>query len=83
MDGTWFDLTGRVALVTGGSKGLGLAIAGALTHAGADVAISSRTQADLDRAAAQLRETGRQVLPACSDVTDEDSIKRLIDLSQV
>ncbi len=74
----WFDLTGRVALVTGGSKGLGRAIAGALAEAGADVAITSRTQADLDRASEELRATGRRVLSVAADVTDEASIHQMV-----
>jgi len=45
MKGTIFDLTGRSALVTGGSKGLGKVIASAFAQAGADVIISSRTKA--------------------------------------
>jgi len=74
-----FDLTDRVALVTGGSKGLGRAIAAALAAAGADVAITSRTQADLDLVAAELRQSGRQVCPIAADVGDEDSIRRMIE----
>ena len=78
MSATWFDLTGKVAVVTGGSKGLGRTIAGALARAGADVAITSRTQADLDQVAAELREHGHQVLSVRSDVTDEDSIRTMV-----
>jgi len=78
MSATWFDLTAKVAVVTGGSKGLGRTIAGALARAGAHVAITSRTQADLDQAAAELRQHGRQVLSVCSDVTDEDSIRAMV-----
>jgi NAD(P)-dependent dehydrogenase (short-subunit alcohol dehydrogenase family) len=78
MPPSWFDLTGRVALVTGGSKGLGRAIAGALARAGADVAITSRTQSDLDAVATELRLTGRRALGVSADVTEEDSIRRLV-----
>lgn len=78
MSATWFDLAGKVAIVTGGSKGLGRTIAGALARAGADVAITSRTQSDLDRVAAELRQHGRQVLGLHSDVTDEDSIAAMV-----
>ena len=75
----WFDLSGRVALVTGGSRGLGRAMADALARAGADLVITSRTQADLDRAAEELRRHGQRVLPVPSDVTDELSIRDLVE----
>lgn len=78
MGAMWFDLTGRVALVTGGSRGLGRAIAAALAQAGADVAITSRTKVDLEDAAAALRQRGRRVLAVCSDVTDEDSVGAMV-----
>jgi NAD(P)-dependent dehydrogenase (short-subunit alcohol dehydrogenase family) len=78
MSATWFDLTGRVAVVTGGSKGLGRTFAGALARAGASVAITSRTQTDLDQVAAELREHGHQVLGVRSDVTDEESIRTMV-----
>ncbi|MFN3652139.1 MAG: SDR family NAD(P)-dependent oxidoreductase [Armatimonadota bacterium] len=58
-----FSLEGRVALVTGGSKGLGLEMARALAAAGADVAITSRNQAEVEEAARLVREeTGRRTL---------------------
>src|SRR5215510_6778823 len=49
-----FDLSGRVALVTGGSKGLGKAMARGLAQAGADIVISSRHKGELDRALAEI-----------------------------
>jgi NAD(P)-dependent dehydrogenase (short-subunit alcohol dehydrogenase family) len=79
MSGAWFDLTGKVAVVTGGSKGLGRTFAGALARAGASVAITSRTQTDLDQVAEELREHGRHVLSVRSDVTDEQSIRALVE----
>jgi len=48
-----FDLTGRVALVTGGSKGLGMAMARGLAEAGADIVISSRHEDELKTALAE------------------------------
>jgi len=79
MQNHWFDLTGRIALVTGGSRGLGRAIAHALASAGADVAIASRTQADLDVVAAGLRDTGRHALAVCGDVSDDASIGAVVE----
>jgi NAD(P)-dependent dehydrogenase (short-subunit alcohol dehydrogenase family) len=74
----WFDLTGRVAVVTGGSKGLGFTIAGALAAAGADVALVSRTRSDLETAAEELRAHGRRVLPVAADVTEEADVQRMV-----
>ena len=78
MGAHWFDLQGRVALVTGGSKGIGRAIAGALAQAGADVAITSRTQSDLETVATELRRHGRRALAVRADVADEDSIRSMV-----
>ncbi len=78
MSGAWFDLSGKVAVVTGGSKGLGRSIAGALAHAGAEVVVTSRTEADLDQAAAELREHGTRVVSVRSDVSSEDSIAAMV-----
>ncbi|NBT56012.1 MAG: SDR family NAD(P)-dependent oxidoreductase, partial [Betaproteobacteria bacterium] len=53
-----FDLTGKTALVTGGSRGLGLQMAHALGEAGARIMISSRKAADLEQACAELQAAG-------------------------
>jgi NAD(P)-dependent dehydrogenase (short-subunit alcohol dehydrogenase family) len=74
----WFDLTGRIAVVTGGSKGLGRAIAAALARAGADVAITSRTRADLEVVAAELQDLGRRALAVRADVGNEASVRIMI-----
>jgi NAD(P)-dependent dehydrogenase (short-subunit alcohol dehydrogenase family) len=74
----WFDLSGRVALVTGGTKGLGRTIAAALAAAGADLAIASRTRADLEVVAGELRGQGRRVLPVVADVSEEEDVRRMV-----
>jgi len=71
---TSFDLTGRTALVTGGTKGMGLAVARRLGEAGARVAVSGRTQESSDAAAATLP-GGAIGIPA--DIGDEASVKAL------
>lgn len=72
-----FRLDGEVALVTGGGKGIGRAIAIALAEAGADVALTSRTQADLDSVAAEIRNLGRRALPLATDVTSSEGLEKL------
>lgn len=69
-----FDLTGRVALVTGSSRGIGLAIARALASAGARVVINGRDSARVDAVVARLRADGVDAWASAFDVTDEVSI---------
>jgi NAD(P)-dependent dehydrogenase (short-subunit alcohol dehydrogenase family) len=70
-----FDLTGRVALVTGGNSGIGLGMADALAAAGADVAIWGTNEAKNDKARAHLERHGRRVLALVCDVGDEDQVE--------
>jgi NAD(P)-dependent dehydrogenase (short-subunit alcohol dehydrogenase family) len=73
-----FDLTGRVALVTGGSKGLGKAMARGLAEAGADVVISSRHEDELRRALAEVLEgTGRRGYYVVADMSKREGARRL------
>ncbi|MEO5958118.1 MAG: glucose 1-dehydrogenase [Opitutaceae bacterium] len=69
-----FDLTGKIALVTGASRGLGKHFALSLARAGADVAITSRTLDSLDDTKKQIEALGRRVLPIALDVRDHGSI---------
>jgi gluconate 5-dehydrogenase len=78
MKDSLFDLTGRVALVTGGSKGLGKAMARGFAEAGADIVISSRHQDELTAAAAEIGEgTGVRVATVVADMTRRDDVDRL------
>ncbi|MGA8042059.1 MAG: glucose 1-dehydrogenase [Terracidiphilus sp.] len=79
MSGGLFDLTGRVAVVTGGTTGLGHAISLALAEAGADVVPSSRRMEQVDRVAAEIEALGRRSLRVPSDVTSRASVQSLHD----
>jgi 7-alpha-hydroxysteroid dehydrogenase len=72
-----FTLTDHVAIVTGAGRGLGAATAVALAEAGADVLISARTERQLDRVAAQVRETGRRCVVVPADLSDLDAVAGL------
>ena len=74
-----FRLDGQVAVVTGAGKGIGRAIAVALAEAGADVAVASRTQADLDSVAAEIIAMGRRALPLATDATDMAALEHLAE----
>lgn len=74
-----FDLTGRVALVTGSTRGIGLALARALASAGARVAINGRDAAAVDAVVARLRADGVDASPAPFDVTDEAAIETAVE----
>jgi NAD(P)-dependent dehydrogenase (short-subunit alcohol dehydrogenase family) len=65
-----FSLEGKVALVTGGSRGIGEATAVLLARAGADVAVSSRKLPDLERVAEQVRKEGRKALALEHEIAD-------------
>jgi len=69
-----FQLEGRRVLVTGGSKGIGLGIAGAMAASGADVILVARNPAELATAAGTLRATGRQIGVAPFDLRNTDAI---------
>src|SRR4051794_22703891 len=69
-----FDLTGRVALVTGGNGGIGLGMARGLTEAGAAVAIVGRNAAKSDAAVAELTRRGAKAISGVADVFDKNPV---------
>src|SRR5437899_11960447 len=74
------DLTGKVAVVTGASRGIGRAIALALAHAGADVVVNFRTHpADAQELQEQIRSHGRRSTTIQADVSTVAGVERLVD----
>ena len=74
----WMDLRGKSALVTGGSRGLGLLLAREFVARGARVAICARNEDDLQAAAADLKRRGGEVAAFDCDVTDRDQVERTV-----
>lgn len=75
-----FDLTGKVAVVIGGTSGIGRAIALGLAEAGADVVPTSRRMEQVETAAREIEQRGRRSLQIASDVTDRKSIEGVLNL---
>ena len=73
------DLTGRTAIVTGGSRGLGLQIAEALGEMGARLALTARKQDELDEAVAQLKKQGIEARPYVCDLGKRELVAPLVD----
>ena len=74
-----FDLSGKTAVITGGSRGLGRGMALALASCGVDVALVSRTQSELEFVASEIREVGRRALAISADVADETKVKEVVE----
>jgi NAD(P)-dependent dehydrogenase (short-subunit alcohol dehydrogenase family) len=73
------QLTGKRAIITGGSKGIGLAVAHALAAEGVDVVLAARGQEALEKAAAEVSErSGRRAIPVVADTGDDESVKVLV-----
>jgi NAD(P)-dependent dehydrogenase (short-subunit alcohol dehydrogenase family) len=73
------ELDGKVALITGGSKGIGRAIALSLAEAGADVAVAARGAEALDKTAREIEERGPRALAIPADVSDPEQVQAMVD----
>ena len=74
-----FDLSGKVAIITGASRGLGNYLTRALARAGADVVVTSRTIESLEDITGEIASLGRKVLPLPLDVRDQQSIQHMAE----
>ena len=74
-----FDLTGKVALITGASRGIGEAIALAYVQAGAKVVLASRKQADLDGVAQRIKDGGGEALPIAAHTGDMAAVTAMVE----
>lgn len=73
------DLNGQVAVVTGGTRGIGLAVSEALAEAGADVVPTSRTEEDVTSAVEAVRSHGSSSIKVLTDVTDTEEVRELFE----
>jgi gluconate 5-dehydrogenase len=74
-----FDLTGKVAIITGGAGAIGRTIAVAFAHRGASVVVTSRDQNKLEAVAEEIRSSGGNSLAIAANVTDEKSVTSMVD----
>jgi len=74
-----FDLTDRVAIVTGGSDGIGKGIALAMAQAGANIIVAARRQEKIDAAVAEIKATGRRAIGVSADVSDPVQVQSIVD----
>ena len=73
-----YNMNGRTVLITGGSRGLGLEMAREVAHQGADIVICARDAEELQRAEAELKGIGVDVLSVVCDLTDQESVKQMV-----
>ena len=74
-----FDFTGKVAIVTGGGRGIGPEVALAFADAGADVTVTSRTKSELDKVVKDIEKTGRKGLAVVADVGRAKDVQKVVD----
>ena len=79
MTASWFDLSGRLAVIVGGTSGIGRALAIGFADAGANVVATGRREAHVDAVAAEIEKRGRRTLRQPADVGDAASLGRLND----
>src|SRR5947207_3846932 len=73
------DLRGKVVLITGGSRGLGLALAEEFTRQGATLVLCARNESELERARRKIVAMGAEVLTIPCDITDREQVQRMVD----
>jgi NAD(P)-dependent dehydrogenase (short-subunit alcohol dehydrogenase family) len=73
-----FDLSGKIAIVTGGGRGIGRAIALGLAKAGASVVVTSRTQKEIDAVVEEIKKSGGKALAMVTDLTVNDQLENLV-----
>jgi len=73
-----YDLDGKVAIVTGGGRGIGKAIALVFAEAGVDVVVAARTVEQIEGTAKEIRELGQRALAVPTDVTKADQVENMV-----
>jgi len=75
------QLEGKVAIITGGGKGIGKAIALAFAREGAELVLAARTESDLKKVASEIESMGRKSLPIVTDLADPEQVRVMVDRS--